>query len=398
MPSPRAGLLALALTVCACGGGGGGGGGGAPAAQPTYFSFQVATAIVGQGSVNGGTPDGGAAGQNAAGFSQPSGHVAAVSTLFVADSSNDRVLGFNPVPTGLGAPATIVLGADDFVTPASGLAADRMSGPASCWISGGALFVADRNNGRVLVWSPLPPASSVPAVLVLGKTDLTAAVPTSGQNGLGFPNDVCVAANRVIVADTLNHRVLVWNGIPAANGANADLVLGQPDFATLTSGSSAVKMNQPSGVWSDGTRLVVADTVNNRVLVWTAFPSFNGQPADLVIGQPDLGSSAAGDGPQGLRLPRSAAYDGTQLFVADTGNHRVLLYVPFPTSSNPAAVRVLGQATFTNVTGNDDNQDNLLDAVPTARTMLGPRGVSTIGNQLFVTDTLNHRVLVFTGS
>jgi NHL repeat len=30
--------------------------------------------------------------------------------------------------------------------------------------------------------------------------------------------------------------------------------------------------------------------------------------------------------------------------------------------------------------------------------MDNPRGVTAIGNQLFVSDTLNHRVLIFTGS
>jgi hypothetical protein len=280
-----------------------------------------------------------------------------------------------------------------------------MNGPASCWIAGGAMFVADLNNGRVLVWSPVPTSSSTPALLALGKLGLTdpdpmsgQVDPTSGQNGLGFPSDVCVAANRIVVADTLNHRVMVWNGIPAASGANADLVLGQPDFATVSSGLSPVKMSQPSGVWTDGVRLVVADSGNHRVLVWNAFPTSNGQPADFAVGQPDLSTNTAGVGAQGLTQPRSVAGDAGQLYIADTGNNRVLVFVPFPTFGNPAAARVLGQGTMTNTTGNDDNQDGTPDGAPSARTMSGPRGVTSIGNQLFVNDTLNHRVLIFTAN
>ena len=36
-----------------------------------------------------------------------------------------------------------------------------------------------------------------------------------------------------MVADTDNNRVLIWNSIPTTNGANADLVLGQDNFTTV---------------------------------------------------------------------------------------------------------------------------------------------------------------------
>jgi len=33
---------------------------------------------------------------------------------------------------------------------------------------------------------------------------------------------------------------------------------------------------------------MVADTQNNRVLIWNSIPTQNNQPADLVLGQPNL--------------------------------------------------------------------------------------------------------------
>jgi hypothetical protein len=210
--------------------------------------------------------------------------------------------------------------------------------------------------------------------------------------------DVCVAANRIVVSDTSNNRVLVWNGIPTSSGAPADLVLGQPDFTTSTADVTSQKMNVPVGVWTDGTRLVVADSANNRVLIWTTFPTGNGEAADLVIGQPDFVTPTAGIGSQKMNEPWSVTSDGVRLFVADRQNQRVLIYDPFPTNNNAPANRVLGQSTFTNTASNDDLQDGVPDATPTARTFWDPSGVSAIGNRLFVSDKFNHRVLIFTGS
>src|SRR5271165_745567 len=46
--------------------------------------------------------------------------------------------------------------------------------------------------------------------------------------------------------------------------------------------------------------------------------------ASLVLGQPDFVSSNASGGPSGMRNPTGVATDGTVLVVADTDNNRVL--------------------------------------------------------------------------
>src|SRR5207244_2509561 len=77
------------------------------------------------------------------------------------------------------------------------------------------------------------------------------------RNGLASPNDVAVfrgvSPNQVYVADTVNNRVLGWNDAASfANGAPADVVLGQPDFAhkdcLVVSASS---LCGPQGVTAD---------------------------------------------------------------------------------------------------------------------------------------------------
>ena len=92
-----------------------------------------------------------------------------------------------------------------------------------------------------------------------------------------------------------NNRVLIWNTFPTTNGQAADVVLGPaglhlPDRRPTTSS----RMSSPTGVSSTGKQLFVADTSNSRVLVWNTCPTANGQPADVVLGQPDFTSRNRG--------------------------------------------------------------------------------------------------------
>src|SRR5204863_399802 len=75
----------------------------------------------------------------------------------------------------------------------------------------------------------------------------------------------------------------------------ASVVLGQPDFTTTTLNIAANRsaLRLATAVTSDGVRPSVTDPGNNRVLVWNTIPTANGAPADVAIGQPDLISSRA---------------------------------------------------------------------------------------------------------
>ena len=135
-------------------------------------------------------------------------------------------------------------------------------------------------------------------------------------------------------------------------------------------------MGEPEGLWSDGTRLVVADFDNNRVLIWNTIPTTNGAPADVVVGQPDFNSFDSPEPPtaQSLNQPGAVASDGTRLYVADSRNNRILVFSPFPSSNNPTASIVLGQADFTH---SDNNAGN---ASPNAQTLSFPFGMSISGS------------------
>src|SRR5262249_29725955 len=132
----------------------------------------------------------------------------------------------------------------------------------------------------------------------------------------------------------------------------ADRVLGQLAFPY--NGANLVDargVSVPRGVVIDRSvvpnRLYVADTGNNRVLAWAnVTPFFNGDPAALVIGQPDFFSSACNTGgvsATSLCAPIGVAVDTAgNLYVADDNNSRVLEYDSAFTSG-ATADRVFGQ-------------------------------------------------------
>lgn len=382
-PAVPAGLCLLA----ACAGGGNNGG-------LDLNSFRAADVVIGQVDFSGGSANqGGAAGADT--LDSPTG-APAMGSLYLADRLNNRVLGFNAVPTDNDASADFVLGQADFTGRMSGTGASLFSNPSKTVTADGRLFVADTGNNRVLIWNALP-TGNVPADVVVGAPDFTSSPGGGSRTTMQSPSGLAVAGGRLFVGDRDNNRVLVWNSIPTANGAPADLVLGQANFTDNASGLSRTALNHPYGVWSDGTRLAVADTLNNRVLVWSTLPTTNGAPADLEIGQPSFVTGTSGAGAQGLKAPIDVDCNGSQLFVADYSNNRVLVYNAFPTLSRPFANVVLGQLGFSNVAPNDDNQDGADDGVPSARTLSNPAAVFAVGDRLFVTDARNNRVLIFRG-
>ena len=155
-------------------------------------------------------------------------------------------------------------------------------------------------------------------------------------NKMEIPVSVFIASGKLVVVDQGYHRVLIYNSIPTTNNQAADLVLGQASFTVTASSAGASGMYSPTGVWSNGTKVVVADGSNNRVLVWNTFPTSNGQAADVVIGQAadhvlgtaDFQAGTAGNCTQStLYNPAAVACDASgRIWVADRYNNRVLRY------------------------------------------------------------------------
>ena len=290
------------------------------------------------------------------------------------------------------------------------------------------LAVADTGNNRVLIWTSIPTTIDAPADIVLGQPSLTEpngpsnSVPPTASS-LRAPLGVWIQNGKLFVADSQNYRVLIWNSIPTSNNQPADLVLGQPNFTTANGPAgqatnpttAANQLYDPGSVTSDGTRLYVADTGFNRVLIWNSIPTSMDQPADVVVGQPGMttsvpnwdttfcpvsGSTANGTPCNGtLNAPNFALSDGTRLFIADTGNDRVLIFNNIPTQNGASADVVLGQPDFT--TDVITNQtislaSTAIDNTAGVDTIPSPTSLAFDGTNLYVSDPFNLRVLVFT--
>jgi hypothetical protein len=200
--------------------------------------------------------------------------------------------------------------------------------PTQVFSDGTKLFVVDTGNSRILIWNTVPTTTQQAADVVVGQTTMAGNSPAVSATGLSSPNAAWVAGGRLFVADSGSSRVLIWNTVPTANGAAADVVLGQASMTTAGIGTTSTTMFLPEGVYSDGTKVFVADAMNNRILVWNTVPTTNGQAADAVIGQANLTSGRANTGGmsgQTLNTPYGVFGDGVNLYISDALNSRILM-------------------------------------------------------------------------
>lgn len=320
-----------------------------------------------------------------------------VSATCVADLDDGPDVPAMPIVEN-GQRADLVLGQEIFTTADinhGGLSARSLRYPSGVAVDeNDRLWILDSGNHRALMWSPPPPTSFAAASLVVGSSSFTSTA-TDGNSCLGS-TIVCAQGQLAAMGGKLLiparwYRVSIWNPVPTINGSEASIVLGQASFNEDASGSGAAALRNANGVWTDGTRVAVADTSNSRVLIWTSFPTTNKQPADLVLGHPDFGlghcpgSPGLGSvGASTMCRPESVYSDGVRLFVADTDNNRVLVWRSFPTVNGQPADFVIGQP---DLTSNGEGHG--------ASQLWHPSGVTTAGDHLFVADTWNSRVLVF---
>lgn len=320
------------------------------------------------------------------------------STLYLPDSGNNRVLGFLNLPSVNGASADFVLGQPGFGTALAGNSPMAMNSPSSVFIEDERTFVADTGNNRVLIWDGIPDVTNTPADLALGQSELYANTKGCSAYLMNAPEGVSEGGGKLVVADTLNNRVLIWSGIPGVANTPADLVLGQASLDECGTASSALAntLDAPSGVWTDGARLMVSDTGNNRVLIWRDFPVANRASADAVLGQPDMTTTLPYLSAVDMNAPRGLSLSaGNKLYLADSGNNRVLVWEKFPWEDYVSSDSVLGQKAFYLGTPNDDDGDSVEDATASPRVLNSPGGVHAVANVLVVTDTANNRALIF---
>lgn len=274
------------------------------------------------------------------GLHLPTGVLIADGRLVVADAWHHRILVWNAVPETSSVPPDLVLAQSDFaaIEPNAGAecSASTLYWPFGVAVIDSVFWVADTGNRRVLGWEGGIPDPGRPADIVLGQP----SPESRGENrgvGVGpasfrWPHSMTGRAGLLLVADAGDHRVLGWAPSPEADRP-ADFVLGQPDFATAGEWpygpQRADRFRFPYAACLDAGRLAVADTANNRVLLWDSAP-LGGQPADHVLAQPTFGANGENRWTavthDSLCWPYGLWLHGDLLAVADSGNNRVMMW------------------------------------------------------------------------
>ena len=289
---------------------------------------------------------------------------------------------------------------------AEGLAVPVQASPASLFGPRGAcllgedgpLWVSDTGHHRLLGWAHVPQGDDTPADWLIGQP----AFDREGRNAKGepsaatlnVPTGITGCGEGLAVADAWNHRVLIWHRAPRQSNVPADLVLGQADFASMTSNRGAdaptpATLFWPYGIAWDGEHLWVADCGNRRVLMWHGLPQRNGQPADRVLGQGGFtcrDENAGGEpSASSMRWPHGIAVWREHLCVADAGNNRIMVWDRLPVRDNQPCDHVLGQNDARRV----DNNQSLY--WPNSASLNMPYGLAAAGDWLMVADTANSR-------
>jgi len=361
----------------------------------------------------------------------PEGVAVLGNNLFVADAGNSRIARYEtpdrwpaecpPPPNGVCAQGTVFsppisqyIGQIDGKSVKSNRggresSAISLSFPTALAFLGTDLYVADTGNHRVLVF-PQTGGFYTAATRLLGQVDFPFSAPNlvegkelyiyDGRAAAAMVVDTNSNPPRLYIADSFNNRILGFRD--ARNvGTTADIVIGQQDLLHTTANFATADPNSPTestvntplglAVASNGD-LYVADSGNSRVLRFPRpFDQSGDRRANLVIGQNSFFTRITDASRTTMRTPAGVALtQAGHLLVSDNGLNRVLLFRKpegGDFTNGMAATAVFGQPDFlTSSTGSDRTRLN------------SPRGIATdTSDRLYVADTGNNRVSVFTG-
>jgi cysteine-rich repeat protein len=209
-------------------------------------------------------------------------------------------------------------------------------------------------------------------VTTLAGTAGTCAHADGAAAEFNVPQDVCVTGGSVYVADTDNHvirRIDLSSGVTSTFAGTAGSSGSTDDTGT------AARFNEPRGITTDGTNLYVADfgnhTIRQIVISSRVVTTIAGQ-AGSPGSTDDTGSAAR------FNYPRGLVHHAGELFVTDTDNHTIRRVV----ISSGAVTTIAGQA----------GSNALTDGTGSAARFNSPRGIAADAQSLYVADFANHAI------
>ena len=316
--------------------------------------------------------------------------------FFLADRNNHRILIFHSMPLANSALPDVVVGQNNFTTGGLGTTASSFYEPTDVAVcADGKMFVADSQNNRVAGFNSIPTTNGASMNFVLGQTNFTTGTATAvSASTLSIPYSVACISSRLYIADRGYHRIVVHNTIPTSNSA-ASFAIGQPDLTTAALGTDYTNvsyLNEPIEILYTGSQFFIADIMNSRVLVYNALPTASGATPTYRIGQSLINGGSineAGANPTNTTLarPRGLAFRTGKLAIADTENHRLVFY-DLPISNNSPTV------TPTHQMGQPDFNTGTVPGTTAQSTFNNPRDLLFDGNYIWVQDRGNNRLQI----
>jgi sugar lactone lactonase YvrE len=231
------------------------------------------------------------------------------------------------------------------------------------------LYVADTNNNTI---RKIIISTGVVTTLA-GTAGSTGSKDGTGTAALFYnPFGITTDGTNLYVADASNNairQIVISTGVVTT-------IAGTAGVSGHTDGYGTVALfNFPSGITTDGTSLYIADTNNNTIRIFVIATGVVVTLAGTagVTGYADgTWTAASFDSPNGITT------DGTNLYVADTNNNTIRKVV----ISTGAVTTLAGTAETAGYT----------DGTGTAAYFSGPRGITTDGTKLYVADSNNDTI------
>jgi DNA-binding beta-propeller fold protein YncE len=157
---------------------------------------------------------------------------------------------------------------------------------------------------------------------------------------------------------------------------------GTVDNGSANGTGTSASFYLPQGITTDGTNLYVADSSNHlirKIVISTG-------AVTTVAGTGSSGSANGTGTSASFYYPRAITTDGTNLYVADKGNHLIRKIV-------------ISTGVVTTVAGTGSSGS--ANGTGTSASFYYPRGITTDGTNLYVTDSENHlirKIVISTGA
>lgn len=311
----------------------------------------------------------------AASFNEPRSIVSSGGNLYVADSTNHII---RRIEISTGAVTTLAGTAGRSGSVDGTGSAARFSNPDGITTDGTNLYVVDRSNHTI-------------RKVVISTGVVTTLAGTAGNSGstdgtgilakFKLPAGITMDATNLYVTDSSNHtvrKIVISTGVVTTLAGTA----GSQGSADGT-GAAARFMN-PAGITTDGTNLYLADNGNHvvrKIVIATG-------EVTTLVGTAGSHGSADGTG-AAARFANLAGVttDGINLYVADSANHTVRKVV-------------ISTGVVTTLAGTAGGSGAADGTGSTAR-FAYPLGIAIEGTNLYIADTGNHsirKVVISTGA